>query len=91
MEFLHQFVTDLGATVAAGNVVVGDRLGLYRALADRPQRPAELAARTGTAPRYVAEWLRGPAGFPRSTGRRGSCGPVPGWPTSGAGTAPRPY
>jgi ubiquinone/menaquinone biosynthesis C-methylase UbiE len=61
VEFLHQFVTDLGATVAAGNVVIGDRLGLYRALADRRQRPAELAARTGTAPRYVEEWLRGQA------------------------------
>jgi ubiquinone/menaquinone biosynthesis C-methylase UbiE len=61
MEFLHRFVGDLGATAAAGNVVVGDRLGLYRALADRPQRPAELAARTGTAPRHVEEWLRGQA------------------------------
>jgi len=54
-------VGDLGATAAAGNVVIGDRLGLYRALADRSQRPAELAARTGTAPRYVEEWLRGQA------------------------------
>jgi ubiquinone/menaquinone biosynthesis C-methylase UbiE len=61
MAFLNRFVTDLGATAAAGNVVVGDRLGLYRALADRPQRPAELASRTGTAPRYVEEWLRGQA------------------------------
>jgi ubiquinone/menaquinone biosynthesis C-methylase UbiE len=61
MEFLHRFVGDLGATVAAGSVVVGDRLGLYRALADRPQRPAELASRTGTAARYVEEWLRGQA------------------------------
>jgi SAM-dependent methyltransferase len=59
--FLNRFVGDLGATVAAGAVVVGDRLGLYRALADRPQRPAELAASTGTAPRYVEEWLRGQA------------------------------
>jgi SAM-dependent methyltransferase len=61
MAFLGRFVTDLGATVAAGNVVVGDRLGLYRALAEKPQRPAELAAATGTAPRYVEEWLRGQA------------------------------
>jgi SAM-dependent methyltransferase len=61
MEFLGRFVGDLGATAAAGNVVIGDRLGLYRALADRSQRPAELAARTGTAPRYVEEWLRGQA------------------------------
>jgi SAM-dependent methyltransferase len=60
-EFLHRFVGDLGAAMAAGNVVVGDRLGLYRALAEKPQRPQELAERTGTAPRYVEEWLRGQA------------------------------
>jgi SAM-dependent methyltransferase len=60
-EFLHRFVGDLGATMAAGSVVVGDRLGLYRALAEKPQRPQELAERTGTAPRYVEEWLRGQA------------------------------
>jgi ubiquinone/menaquinone biosynthesis C-methylase UbiE len=60
-DFLHRFVGDLGATVAAGNVVVGDRLGLYRALAAGPLRPEELAARTVTAPRYVEEWLRGQA------------------------------
>jgi SAM-dependent methyltransferase len=57
-EFLGRFVTDLGATVAAGGVVIGDRLGLYRALVERPLRPQELAERTGTAPRYVEEWLR---------------------------------
>jgi SAM-dependent methyltransferase len=61
MEFLHRFVGDLGAAMAAGNVVVGDRLGLYRALADGPLLPGELAERTGTAPRYVDEWLRGQA------------------------------
>jgi SAM-dependent methyltransferase len=59
--FLTRFVADLGATAAAGNVVVGGRLGLYRALADGPLRPAELAFRTGTAPRYVEEWLHGQA------------------------------
>ena len=36
MDFLHRFVGDLGAAMAAGNVVVGDRLGLYRALAAGP-------------------------------------------------------
>ncbi|MGH8833647.1 MAG: class I SAM-dependent methyltransferase [Actinomycetes bacterium] len=60
-DFLNRFVGDLGATMAAGNIVVGDRLGLYRALADGPLRPQELAERTGTAPRYVEEWLRGQA------------------------------
>ena len=61
MEFVHRFVGDLGATIAAGGIVVGDRLGLYRALADGPALPEELARRTGTAPRYVEEWLRGQA------------------------------
>src|SRR3954447_8629808 len=60
-EFLHRFVGDLGATMAAGSVVLGDRLGLYRALAEKPLVPQELAERTGTAPRYVEEWLRGQA------------------------------
>jgi SAM-dependent methyltransferase len=61
MEFVGKFAGDLGATMAAGNIVVGDRLGLYRALAEGPVRPAELAERTGTDPRYVEEWLRGQA------------------------------
>jgi SAM-dependent methyltransferase len=60
-DFLHRFVGDLGATMAAGGVVIGDRLGLYKALADKPLSPQELADRTGTAPRYVEEWLRGQA------------------------------
>jgi ubiquinone/menaquinone biosynthesis C-methylase UbiE len=59
--FLGRFVGDLGATVAAGAVVVGHRLGLYQALAKGPADADELAARSGTHPRYVAEWLRGQA------------------------------
>ncbi|MFF3572633.1 class I SAM-dependent methyltransferase [Nocardia jiangxiensis] len=60
-EFMGRFVADLGATFAAGNVVIGHNLGLYRALAEGPALPAELAERTGTDPRYVTEWLRGQA------------------------------
>jgi len=60
-QFLGKFVTDLGATVAAGNVVIGHNLGLYKALAPAPATADELAAQTGTDPRYVAEWLRGQA------------------------------
>ena len=60
-EFLGRFVTDLGATVAAGNVVIGHQLGLYKALAAGPASAEELAERTHTNPRYVAEWLRGQA------------------------------
>jgi len=59
--FLGKFVTDLGATVAAGNVVIGHNLGLYKTLAAAPASADELAAQTGTSPRYVAEWLRGQA------------------------------
>ena len=60
-EFLGTFVTDLGAAIAAGNVVVGHRLGLYRSLAGGPATAEQLAQRSGTDPRYVAEWLRGQA------------------------------
>jgi len=60
-EFLGRFVNDLGATFAAGNVVVGHRLGLYRALATGSASAEELANRTQTSQRYVAEWLRGQA------------------------------
>jgi SAM-dependent methyltransferase len=55
--FIGQFVGDLGAAVHAGMVVIGDRLGLYKALAAEPMTSAELAAKTGTDERYVREWL----------------------------------
>ena len=61
-EFLGKFVTDLGATVAAGNVVVGHRLGLYGVLAQSGAMTADdLASHTETNPRYITEWLRGQA------------------------------
>jgi ubiquinone/menaquinone biosynthesis C-methylase UbiE len=60
-EFLGRFVTDLGATVAAGNAVIGHQLGLYKALAAAPATAEGLAERTHTNPRYVTEWLRGQA------------------------------
>jgi hypothetical protein len=57
-EFMGRFVGDLGAALSAALVVIGDRLGLYRAMADgEPVGAAELAERTGTDPRYVQEWL----------------------------------
>jgi SAM-dependent methyltransferase len=57
--FLHRFVEDLGATTNAGLVLIGARLGLYKALAESPSplTAAELARRTRTAERYVREWL----------------------------------
>jgi SAM-dependent methyltransferase len=56
--FLGRAIGDLGATVSAGLVVLGDRLGLYRAMADgRPVTAEELAGRTGTAVAYLRPWL----------------------------------
>ena len=55
--FIGQFVTDLGAAVHTGMVVIGERLGLYKALAGGPMTSAELAAKTKTDERYLREWL----------------------------------
>ena len=55
---LGQAVQDMGAALHAALIVIGDKLGLYRTMADgRPVTSAELAERTGTAERYVREWL----------------------------------
>src|SRR6266446_4819855 len=55
--FVGQFVRDLGAAVHSGMVVIGEKLGLYEALAGGPLNSAELAAKTKTDERYVREWL----------------------------------
>src|SRR3984885_3290786 len=55
--FIGQFVGDLGAAVHTGMVVLGERLGLYKALASGAMSSAELAAKTQTDERYVREWL----------------------------------
>ena len=55
--FIARFVGDLGATVGAGMVVIGEKLGLYKALAEQPMTSAELARHTDTDERYVREWL----------------------------------
>ena len=61
-QFVFRAVDEVGATLNAALVVMGDRLGLYRALAGAGAlTPAELAARTGTAERYVREWLNAQA------------------------------
>jgi ubiquinone/menaquinone biosynthesis C-methylase UbiE len=60
-EFIGKFVGDLGATIAAGGTVIGHKLGLYKALIGGPATAEKVAARTGTNPRYIAEWLRGQA------------------------------
>jgi SAM-dependent methyltransferase len=62
MQFVFRAVDEVGATLNTALVVMGDRLGLYRALAGAgPLSPAELAERTGTAERYVREWLNAQA------------------------------
>ncbi|MDP1790749.1 MAG: SAM-dependent methyltransferase, partial [Methylibium sp.] len=55
--FMGRFVVDIGAAMHAGTVVLGDQLGLYKALADGPMSPATLASKTQTDERYVREWL----------------------------------
>jgi SAM-dependent methyltransferase len=60
-EFLGKALGDLGAAISSSLVIVGDRLGLYKALAESPASSAELARRTGTNERYVREWLNNQA------------------------------
>ncbi len=56
--FVGHVATELGAAVNAALVLIGDQLGLFRAMADsQPVSSEELAARTGTQERYVREWL----------------------------------
>jgi SAM-dependent methyltransferase len=55
--FIGQFVADLGASVHTGMVVIGEKLGLYKALAAGPISSLQLARKTGTDERYVREWL----------------------------------
>jgi len=62
MEFVHKALGDLGSALTASLVVIGDKLGLYRAMADgAPVTPEELAAKTDTNARCVQEWLAGQA------------------------------
>src|SRR5256885_2548541 len=87
MTFLGQVIGELGATVNAGLIVVGDRLGLYRAMAGAgPITSAELAEKTSTAERYVREWLnaqaarRGLTHHPPAHRYRPPAGPAPAPP-----------
>jgi 2-polyprenyl-3-methyl-5-hydroxy-6-metoxy-1,4-benzoquinol methylase len=58
-KLLEKFVGDLGATMHAGSVVIGAKLGLYKAMGNPGERltAEELAKRTSTNERYVREWL----------------------------------
>ena len=62
MAFVFKAVDEVGATLNTALVVLGDKLGYYRAMADsRPVSPAQLAHATGTDEHYVREWLNGQA------------------------------
>ena len=57
-DFMGKIVNDLGATWSTVLVIIGDKLGLYKAMADsKPVTAAELASRTRTTERYTKEWL----------------------------------
>ena len=57
-QLLGRFLDDFGATFHSAMAVIGDKLGLYRALAEGGKMTStELAARTKTTERYVREWL----------------------------------
>lgn len=61
-SFKARVLGDLGAAVSAMLMHIGDKLGLYEAMADgRPITAAALAARTGTSERYIVEWLNNQA------------------------------
>jgi SAM-dependent methyltransferase len=74
-SFPDRVIADLATAAHAATVVVGDRLGLYRALAETgPATPAEVAASAECDERYVIEWLNAQAaagycGYEESTGR----------------------
>ena len=57
-ELIGKLVGDLGAAIAGASILLGDRLGIYKAMADgTPVTSAELAKKTGLHERYVREWL----------------------------------
>src|SRR4051812_19614580 len=59
---VQQAVADMGVAVSGALVHIGDKLGLYRAMAGAgPLTSAELAGATDTAERYVREWLNNQA------------------------------
>jgi len=57
-EFVMRAVGEMGAAMNAALIVIGDKLGLYRAMSGAgPMTSGDLAKKTGTAERYVREWL----------------------------------
>jgi len=61
-EFMGKLVTDMGGAAMIANVILGEELGLYRAMADSsPITPEALATKTGCNPRLIREWLHAQA------------------------------
>jgi SAM-dependent methyltransferase len=62
MTFVFRCVEEVGASLGTALAVMGDKLGLYRAMAGAgPLTSAEVASRSGAAERYVREWLNAQA------------------------------
>jgi SAM-dependent methyltransferase len=60
MGYVHQAIGDFGSILSGTLINIGDKLGLFKALAGAgPLTPADLAGRTGTTERYVREWANG--------------------------------
>jgi SAM-dependent methyltransferase len=61
-ELVGKLVCDLGAAIAGAGILLGDRLGIYKAMADgTPVTSSDLAKKTGLHERYLREWLSGQA------------------------------
>lgn len=61
-RLMEKVIIDVGAAMNAALIVIGDRMGLYKALFEAgPLNAEQLAAKTGTAERYVREWIRAQA------------------------------
>ena len=59
-EFMGKLVVDMGGAAIMSNVILGEELGLYRAMVDgQPVTPEQLAERTGCNARLLREWLSG--------------------------------
>ena len=92
-QLLGRFVTDFGGALHAGMVVIGEALGLYKALAEAgPSTSSELAERTNTSERYVREWLASQAAAlstqpTHSPGHAAMAHPHSGWIRSASSAA----
>jgi SAM-dependent methyltransferase len=57
-----KLVGDVGAALGGASILLGDRLGIYKAMSDGAKvTPGELAKKTGLHERYLREWLSGQA------------------------------